>query len=257
MKRTISLLLVALALAAAAWWMLRMRPETQMAASELPPPCADRQFEGLDFVVCAVDLSRDTMRLALDGSDGRPLQRLDRLPGPFALAMNAGMYHSDFSPVGLYVEDGRELSPLNTADGAGNFFMKPNGVFFIDEEGQPGVLETGAYAAASIHPRFATQSGPMLVVDGDLHARFEPDGSSRYIRNGVGVDEAGRVVLAISREPVSLGRFGRLFRDALGCRNALFFDGGISALYDGSRYIVGGDQPAGPMLVVAPREQAR
>ncbi len=164
--------------------------------------------------------------------------------------MNAGMYHEDFSPVGLYVEDGKEIAPLNTADAAGNFFMKPNGVFFVTKDGKVGVQETTAFAAARPDVAYATQSGPMLVTDGNIHPRFEPDGQSRYIRNGVGVDEAGRAVFAISRGDVSLGKFARLYRDALGCRNALFFDGAISALYDGKRYVIGGKFPVGPSVVV-------
>ena len=140
------------------------------------------------------------------------------------------------------------MSPLNTADAPGNFFMKPNGVFFIDKQGRPGVLETGAYAAAKPAVEFATQSGPMLVIDGAIHPRFEPDGSSRYSRNGVGIDREGRAVFAISTTAVSLGVFARLFRDELGCANALFFDGGISALHDGTRYLVGGEHPAGPIV---------
>lgn len=241
--------IAALALLATLWWIFWM-PVEKKAEVALPAPCTDQRFEGQGFVVCKLDVSAYSTVLKLNGSDGKPFEHLDRLPRPFLLAMNAGLYHADFSPVGLYIEDGRELSPLNTDDGEGNFFMKPNGVFFIGEDGRPGVMETGAYAASGVRPRFATQSGPMLVIDGDVHARFEPDGSSRYIRNGVGIDGEGRVVLAISRTPVSLGLFARLFRDGLSCRNALFFDGAISALHDGNRYVVGGKYPAGPMLVV-------
>lgn len=254
MKRiALFLVLVFLAFVVAIWWLSRMQAGKKMTDSSLPSLCSDRDFEEQSFIVCPVDLSAYAIRLTLNGPDRKPYQHLDRLPKPLVMAMNAGMYHADFSPVGLYVENGKELGRLNTENGEGNFFMKPNGVFFIDENGQAAVLETNAYAAAAIRPRFATQSGPMLVIDGDVHARFEPDGQSRYVRNGVGVDRMGRVVLAISRGPVSLGRFARLFRDALECQNALFLDGGISALYDGNRYIVGGDHPAGPMLVVESR----
>ena len=249
-KRVILLFLALSALGISMFWVLRMPFEKHAEKQALPSFCTDRQFEDQTFVICTTDASLQPIRLVLKGPDGKPYEHLDRLPKPLLIAMNAGMYHADFSPVGLYVEDGKELSPLNSSDGEGNFFMKPNGVFFIDEDGRPGVLETGAYVAARINPRFATQSGPMLVIDGRLHSRFEPDGASRYIRNGVGVDQAGRVVLAISREPVSLGRFARLYRDALDCRNALFLDGAISALHDGARYIVGGAHPAGPMLLV-------
>ena len=77
----------------------------------------------------------------------------------------------------------------------------------------------------------------MLVVDGAIHPRFEPDGESRHVRNGVGVNGSA-AVFAISRSPVSLGSFARLFRDGLGCRNALFFDGTVSALHDGEKYLM-------------------
>ena len=108
------------------------------------------------------------------------------------LAMNAGMYHADMDPVGLYVEDGTELSGLNTDDGFGNFFLKPNGVFFIGMDGKAGLMESETYAEAGMMARFATQSGPMLVINGEIHPRFLPDGTTRYIRNGVGVREDGK-----------------------------------------------------------------
>ncbi|MGC4024037.1 MAG: phosphodiester glycosidase family protein [Mesorhizobium sp.] len=250
-RLVLALVLVLLALGGAVWWISQMRSDERLTDFGLPRLCVDRDFENQSFIVCYIDLSTHSIRLALNGPDGKPYEHLDRLPKPFALAMNAGMYHADFSPVGLFVENGKELAPLNTDSGDGNFFMKPNGVFFIDEDGQPGVMETSAYAAADIRPQFATQSGPMLVVDGDVHRRFEPDGQSRYIRNGAGVDEKGRVVLAISRDPVSLGRFAQTYSGMrLPVAMHLFFDGGISALYDGARYVVGGSEPAGPMLIV-------
>ena len=50
------------------------------------------------------------------------------------LAMNAGMFKEDRSPLGLYVEDGKELVAADTADGDGNFYMKPNGIFEMSRE---------------------------------------------------------------------------------------------------------------------------
>lgn len=45
-------------------------------------------------------------------------------------AVNGGMFKEDRSPLGLYVEDGKELAPLNTElEGYGNFYLQPNGVF--------------------------------------------------------------------------------------------------------------------------------
>lgn len=242
-----------LVVAAAVWYFrLPMPAPPPSVQSGLPAPCVAQNFEGVGYIVCKVVPGEFDMVLRRTGLDGKPLQKLDRLAEiePFVFAMNAGMYHEDFSPVGLYVEDGHELSPLNTGDAPGNFFMKPNGVFFIDAAGRAGVLETDAYAAAKPAVAFATQSGPMLVIDGKMHPRFEPDGQSKYIRNGVGVDKAGVAFFAISQAPVSLGSFARLFRDALSCSNALFFDGAISALHDGRKHLVGGEYPAGPIVSV-------
>ncbi|MES0155793.1 phosphodiester glycosidase family protein [Mesorhizobium sp. M0018] len=140
---------------------------------------------------------------------------------------------------------------MNVADSEGNFFLKPNGVFLVRKDGKPAVMETSAYAATRLDVMFATQSGPMLVIDGRLHPRFEQNGTSRYIRNGIGVRDENTVVLAISRSEVSLGSFARLFRDALNCPNALFFDGVVSALSNGERMIVGGSYPVGPIIAVS------
>ena len=235
------------------WWWRQPAPlRPHETVVDLPEPCREVVFEAVNHIVCEMDLAEYDLSLRLTDAAGKPYRKLSALAKaePFVLAMNAGMYHQDMSPVGLHVEEGRELSPLNLGDAPGNFFMKPNGVFYVDEDGNAGVMESSAFARSGIRPWFATQSGPMLVIEGELHPRFEPDGMSRHIRNGVGVNDARKVVFAISREPVSLGSFARLFRDELGVRNALFFDGAISALHDGRKYLVGGAQPAGPMLVV-------
>ena len=202
-----------------------------------PEICEEVTFEGARAILCTVDPSLHDIRLVYRGPDGKVLGSVSKAVTALAaadrgpvLAMNAGMYHADMTPVGLYVENGAELSPLNEDDGFGNFFLKPNGVFFVRADGSAGVMETDAYRASGLSPAFATQSGPMLVIDGQIHPRFLPDGTSRYIRNGVGVRADGKIVLAITRDKVSLGSFGRLFKDVANCENALFFDGAVSSL---------------------------
>ncbi|MFC3119046.1 phosphodiester glycosidase family protein [Jhaorihella thermophila] len=148
-----------------------------------------------------------------------------------AFAMNAGMYHDDRSPVGHYVEDGQEQMRVIPNAGPGNFGLLPNGVFCI-RAGRADVIETRRYLVERPACTHATQSGPMLVIDGELHPRFLPDSTSRHIRNGVGTSADGRrVVFAISEGTVTFHEFGRLFRDGLGLPNALYFDGKISRLY--------------------------
>jgi uncharacterized protein YigE (DUF2233 family) len=259
-RRYLAGLLIAILLAglAAIWWFRQPVPLPVTVGGELPPPCRDASFEAVAYVVCEIDLRAHDIGVFHAGPDGKAFGSLDNFDKvmsgedrPVLLAMNAGMYHEDLTPVGLLVEDGHERAPLNLAGGEGNFFLKPNGVFLVGKDGKAAIMETKAYAAARPDVAFATQSGPMLVIAGQLHPRFEANGTSRYIRNGIGVRDENTVVLAISRSPVSLGSFARLFRDALHCPNALFLDGAVSALSDGKRMIVGGNHPAGPIIAVS------
>jgi uncharacterized protein YigE (DUF2233 family) len=186
------------------------------------------------------------------GSLGRFARAVDTPQQPVVVAMNAGMYHSDLSPVGLYVEHGQQLVRVNTARGPGNFHMKPNGIFFVSDR-TAGVLETTRFLREAPAVSFATQSGPMLVIDGQLHPRFSRQGQSRKIRNGAGVRDRNMVLLAVSNAEVSFGEFARLFRDRLGCSNALYFDGSISSLYAPSIDRVDDLWPVGPILAVFER----
>lgn len=239
----------------------RPRPVTVVVEpSDLPAPCRLTTFERVDYVVCTIDLQTYDIGVRLAGADGKAYGSLDAFRNAPTtsgrqplLAMNAGMYHEGLVPVGLLVEDGREIAPAAAGDGEGNFFLKPNGIFLVGADGRAAVMETSAFLAGRPALKFATQSGPMLVIGGQLHPRFLPDGSSRYIRNGVGVRDANTVVLAISLSEVSLGSFARLFRDALGCPDALFLDGAISALSNGDRTLIGGEHPVGPILAVWPK----
>jgi uncharacterized protein YigE (DUF2233 family) len=103
-------------------------------------------------------------------------------------------------------------------------------VFWIGDRAA-GVTETSRYLANPPAARYATQSGPMLVVDGKIHPKIRPNGTSLKIRNGVGACQGGAVVFAVAEEPVTFDAFARLFRDGLDCQNALFLDGSVSSLF--------------------------
>jgi len=198
--------------------------------------CAPVTFEAVDFTVCTVERTAD-IRLFWGDEADKPFGNFSKLSKSLegggetlVMAMNGGMYKSDRKPVGYYVEDGTQGQNLMTKASYGNFGLLPNGVFYVDETGAH-VSETLNFKAAKPDVRFATQSGPMLVIDGQLHPRFRKNSSSRKRRNGVGVT-GDKVYFVISEAPVNFHHFGRLFRDKLKTPNALFLDGVISRLYD-------------------------
>ena len=220
-------------------------------------PCRTVPFGGAEYAVCTFDLRRYRVDTVLRAPDGQPYGSLDKFTraaegAALVAAMNAGMYQPDLSPAGLYVEKGRMLKPANTAGGHGNFHLKPNGVFYTSGE-RAGVLETGAYLRTKPAAESATQSGPMLVINGRIHPKISDQGVSRKVRNGVGVRDGRTVVFAISNGPVTFGEFARLFRDELGCPNALFLDGSISSLYAPSISRRDGFWPVGPILAASRR----
>lgn len=190
--------------------------------------CRTLSFEDVSHIVCAVDRSAP-IELFLYAENGQPIAQFDGLPAGVHMAMNAGMYHPDRRPVGLYVQDGMEVAGIVTNPGPGNFGMVPNGVFWSDGQ-TVHVTETLAFADMEVAPVFATQSGPMLVIDGKLHPRFLIDSDSRKRRNGVGI-AGDEVVFVISDAPVTFHHFARLFRDEIGAHDALFLDGSVSRIY--------------------------
>ena len=241
----------------------RIQPEPGPEPDELGSACEAVEFEGTAFTVCTADPGRHEIRLVLDGVDGEPVREFERLDptlgpdaGRLSFAMNAGMFDDVGAPIGLAIAVGETRHDLNRKAGEGNFHLMPNGVFFGQAAGGWRVLAADDYARLSPAPAFATQSGPMLVIDGALHPRFDPNGTSLYLRNGVGVDAAGRAHFAISDQAVSFGRFARLFRDRLKCENALFLDGSVSQLWDahGGRRDIG--PRVGPLLAVLDRARA-
>lgn len=199
--------------------------------------CESEVFEDKSYIVCRTNPKNDDIELFLNDSNNKPYKyfrnvekALQATNKTFAFAMNAGMYHKDFTAVGLYVENKILTHSLSTTDGPGNFHMKPNGVFYIKNK-IAGILDTENYENHKITPDLATQSGPMLVINNKIHHRFIPDSPFIEYRNGVGVTENGDVIFVISQTKVNFDELARFFRDQLKTPNALYFDGSISSLY--------------------------
>jgi len=198
--------------------------------------CRGEDFNNAHYTVCSFNLETDDVRVFWRDDGGAPFRTFSALADhleaenlTLAFAMNGGMYQDDLSPVGLLIVGGTEHKAANTVDITGkpvpNFYKKPNGVFFVGD-GIAGVLETGRFLKQRPKADFATQSGPMLVIDGKIHPAFIAGSPYVNWRNGVCASTPTEVHFAISDSVVNFDDFARFFRDRLGCQNALFLDGG-------------------------------
>lgn len=213
------------------------RPEFRCPASAgegLEVSCLT--FRRATYVVLRVDLRAALIRTFWKNPAGAPygsLEQAYRQLGPDLLAVtNAGIYSENHTPEGLHVEGGAALSPLNLNGGEGNFYSRPNGVFYV-AEGGARIVESGEFNSPGgpAGVREATQSGPLLVVGGEINQNLKPDSRSLYVRNGVGVKSPEEVYLLISAGEVNLYDFASVFQEQLHCRDALYLDGCVSQVY--------------------------
>ena len=230
---------------------------TGVAPAARAAPCAEIEEAGASYTVCEFDARKSAIRLFLRDAQGEIYGGFSRLAdevaakgGALVFAMNAGMYDDSHAPIGLYVEEGRVAHAANMAAGAGNFHMKPNGVFWVDGA-RAGVTETGRFLKSRARPAHATQSGPMLLIGGRVNPRIHESGVSEKFRNGVGVADGHVVRFAIANQPVTFHAFAKLFRDRLKTPDALFLDGGAaSAIYAPSLSRHDRFHPMGPLVGV-------
>ncbi|MCB2413051.1 phosphodiester glycosidase family protein [Demequina sp. TTPB684] len=189
------------------------------------------EHQGNRYEVVALPLEQWDVRVDWDPDAGGVMLADVLAADPdIAVATNAGIFTPVFAPGGLLVSDGVTLVDLNLADGGGNFHLKPNAVFQIADDGTAAVVESSQYTGEGV--RHATQSGPALLLDGQVHPEFREGSTNLAFRSGVGVSPDGATVyLALSWTLTNLHDFATLFRDQLGCEDALYLDGQISRLW--------------------------
>ncbi len=235
-----------------------------VAVEEEPQPaiqpagaCESVVFEEVPLTHCVADPAEHRIVTDLGSDDGAPYRSLAILAGSrgaeaseIAFAMNGGMFDDEGDPIGYYVENGERVKELNRAEGSGNFHMLPNGVFFGSDGKWEIRTSDDFYANVSERPQFGTQSGPMLLIDSELHPEISEDGPSENVRNGVGIDADGRAHFVISGAPLSFGKLARYFRDVLRTPNALYLDGSVSAMWDPARERLDSGAQLGPLIVV-------
>ena len=184
------------------------------------------------------ELNPKTVSLSLywkskDGKNIGSLQNLKELlqkeNKELLFAMNGGMYKKDKSPQGLFIQNGIEKSPIDTTSASGNFYLKPNGIFYLTKNNKAVVCKTEDFQNNS-NIKYATQSGPMLLINGKIHNAFNEKSINLNIRNGVGILPNNKILFAMSKNEINFYDFANFFKSK-GCINALYLDGFVSRMY--------------------------
>ncbi len=189
------------------------------------------------FLTYTVDTKAQSVYFFWKDGDGKQFynfpavkEAVEKEGHKLVFAVNGGMFKKDFSPQGLYIEEGLVKNPLDTITKAfGNFYLQPNGVFYLLKDGTPIIRQTTEFAQDTAIA-YATQSGPMLVIDEKIHPVFTKGSKNLNIRNGVGVLPNGKLLFVQSKEKVSFYDFASFFKER-GCKNALYLDGFVSRTY--------------------------
>ena len=196
-------------------------------------------YRNQKFDVVKIDLRKTDVHFFWKNKKGQLIRSLENLKKEIEadgkellFAMNAGMYQRDRNPQGLYIENGQTIKALDTLQtGYGNFYLQPNGVFFIEKNKTAGVLPSSKFAKTKKQIKWATQSGPMLLINNKIHPAFKEGSTNLNIRNGVGIISEHEIVFVISHKEVNLFDFAMLFNENLNCKNALYLDGFVSRAY--------------------------
>jgi uncharacterized protein YigE (DUF2233 family) len=209
-----------------------------------------------DFIYYVVDSKKDAIKLfwkdthdSIIGSLGYLKKVCAQQNKTLLFACNGGMYMEDQSPLGWFVHKGETITALNTRKGKGNFYLNPNGVFIITKN-KKAIITTTAHANQYAKVAFyATQSGPMLIHEGNINSLFEKESVNLNIRNGVGIDSNGNVLFSMSAQPINFYKFAKFYQDH-GCKEALYLDGFVSRFYAPSQNFIQTDGGFGVMIGV-------
>lgn len=207
-----------------------------------------------------VDPNKQDIQLYWKNDQGEILRSIENLKtfiesknATLVFAANAGMYQADNKPLGLFIQHKKTVTPINTKSGHGNFYMKPNGVFYITTDNKAVVCESEKFSNDGTI-KFATQSGPMLLVDGQIHSAFAKGSANMNIRNGVGILPNNNIVFAMSKKGINFYDFALYFQK-LGCKQALYLDGFVSRTYLPEKHWMQTDGNFGVMIGVIEKEK--
>jgi len=198
--------------------------------------CDKEKTVNNDFVIYSTNAQKENIEFYWKNEKNQPLKSIRNLKTyvssqnkSLKFAMNGGMYIEKNIPKGLYIENFKTLHPIDTLSGGGNFYLKPNGIFYITKSNTVEIVPTENFKQNSTI-KFATQSGPMLINKGKINLIFQQNSNNLNIRNGVGILKNGNIIFAMSKKEINFYNFALFFKK-LGCENALYLDGFVSRTY--------------------------
>lgn len=214
-----------------------------------------KEEEMKDFVVYKTNAKNQTIEFFWKNKEDKILKSIENLKKhtnqqnkELLFATNGGMFTKGNFPKGLYIENYKKLQNLDTLSGEGNFYLQPNGIFLITQNNESQIIDTQHFKYNE-NIKFATQSGPMLLMKGNINSIFQIQSKNVNIRNGVGILKNGDVVFVMSKKEISFYDFALVFKD-LGCQDALYLDGFVSRAYLPEKKWVQEDGDFGVMIGV-------
>lgn len=188
------------------------------------------------IVSYVVDPQKQQVQFFWKDADGHIYRNIGNLKTSLAasgrklvFAMNGGMYKTDNSPLGLYIENGNTITRINRDTGYGNFYLEPNGVFYITKDNKAFIRRTKDFKTTT-GIKYATQSGPMLLIDGKINPILKKGSANVNIRNAVGILPNNKILFAISTQEINFYGLAMYF-ESMGCKDALYLDGYVSKMY--------------------------
>lgn len=177
--------------------------------------------------------------------------------------MNAGMFESNGTPVGLLISGQKQINKINLNKNLpGNFYSMKNAIFYVDIDGKYYVKNSISFNEKFKNKYqeilYATQSGPILTSDGKINQDFSENSTNKLIRNGIGVVNNSKnniAIFIIAQTPCSFFDMASLFK-YLGCDNSMYLDGTVSSMFykknikDKPKF---GNIKLGPVLIVTPK----
>ena len=189
----------------------------------------EKWWEGERYYYTKIDLRKH--KIDIHSASGGVNKINDIINDKLLFATNGGIFEGDFSPTGLLVVDGKKVHNINLKKGSGNFYLQPNGVFYISSANKAKILESNDFNKRKADVKHAIQSGPLLLLNGKINKKFSKGSVNKYVRSGVGILDDNTVIFAISKSPVCFYDFAEMFLKKLSCKNALYLDGAISEMY--------------------------